>query len=57
MHDDVITLSTIQKANWSKGAHMTTSVYQPLPSKKNASASELFFEEFGSILEQLITEK
>ena len=31
--------------------------YRPPPSKKNGSTSELFFEEFGSILEELATEK
>ena len=32
-------------------------VYRPLPLKKNGSTSELFFEEFGSILKHLATEK
>ena len=32
-------------------------VYRPLPLKKNGSTSELFFEDFGSILKHLATEK
>ena len=32
-------------------------VYRPPPSNKNKFTNELFFEEFGSMLEQLATDK